>query len=52
MEDPLAPFADLVEDDTDAVQACILLFFFLSLVTSLLPPLSEMWVNYSYVLAG
>ena len=26
MEDPLAPFADLLEDDTDAVQARTLLF--------------------------
>jgi hypothetical protein len=27
MEDPLAPFADLLENDTDAVQARTLLFF-------------------------
>lgn len=40
MEDLLAWFADLLEDNTDAVQARILLFCFPSLVTCPLPPLS------------
>lgn len=51
MEDPLAPFAGLLEDDTDVVQVCILLFFFLFHAISPLPPLSKLWLSFWFGLA-